>query len=165
MTLHSMLPFRTQVRRMRLGALLAIGLAIALAGCASITDSGTGASGGSETITPGAEIPGTSRTQGTLAGDVVAGPTCPVERAEDACPPKAVPNREVQILNPNNAVAATAMTDSNGRFSVLLAPGVYRVIVPIMQGQVGMRQMQNVTATITAGQVTTVKIELDTGIR
>jgi hypothetical protein len=100
-----------------------------------------------------------------LAGDVVAGPTCPVERAEDPCPPKAVPNREVQILGPNNAVAATATTDTNGHFSVQLAPGMYRVIVPAKQGQVGLRQLQNVTATITAGQATTVKIELDTGIR
>lgn len=162
MTPHSMLPFRTYLRRMRLGALLAIGLAMALAGCASITGGG---SGGAETITPGAETPGTSTTQGTLAGDVVAGPTCPVERAEDPCPPKAVPNREVQALSPNNAVAATATTDTKGHFSVPLAPGVYRVIVPIKQGQIGMRQLQTVTATITAGQVTTVKIELDTGIR
>jgi len=144
---------------MRLDALLAFGLALALAGCASITVSGSGAAG---TTIPGA---GTSGTQGTLAGDVVAGPTCPVERAEDPCPPKAVPNREVEILGTNNAVVATAMTDSKGHFSVTLAPGTYSVTVPIKQGQIGMRQMNNVTANITAGQVTTVTVELDTGIR
>ena len=119
---------------MPLGALLVFGLALALVGCASITVSGSGAAG---TTTPGT---GTSGTQGTLAGDVVAGPTCPVERAEDPCPPKAVPNREVEILGANNAVVATAMTDSKGHFSVALAPGSYTVSVPIQQGQIGMRQ-------------------------
>jgi hypothetical protein len=144
---------------MRLGALLAFGMALALAGCASITVSGSGAAGTSAPTT------GTSGTQGTLSGDVVAGPTCPVERAEDPCPPKAVPNREVEILGTNNAVVATAMTDSKGHFSLALAPGTYVVTVPIKQGLIGMRQTSDVKASITAGQVTTVKIMLDTGIR
>src|SRR5260221_8130722 len=34
---------------------------------------------------------------GTIAGDVVAGPTCPVEQAENPCPPAVVKNREVDI--------------------------------------------------------------------
>jgi len=147
--------------RLRLGALLALGLAfgLALAGCASITVSGSGAAGTS------APTSGTTGTQGTLAGDVVAGPTCPVERAEDPCPPMAVPNREVAILGANNAVVATTMTDRKGHFSVALAPGAYTVTVPIKQGQVGMRQLSGVKANVTAGQVTTIKVELDTGIR
>lgn len=142
-----------------MAALLAFALALALAGCASITVSGSGATG---TSTPGA---GMSGTQGTLAGDVVAGPTCPSERAEDPCPPKAVPNREVQIVGANSAVVATAMTDSKGHFSVALAPGAYTVTVPMKQGQIGMRQTSDVKANVTTGQVTTVKIMLDTGIR
>ena len=93
-------------------------------------------------------------------GDVVAGPTCPVERAEDPCPPKAVPNREVEILGTNNAVVATAMTDSKGHFSVALAPGSYTVSVPIQQGQIGMRQVSDVKANVITGQITTVKIML-----
>ena len=159
MTQSTIALLRTRMRRMRLGALLAFGLALALAGCASITVSGSGAAG---TNTPGTE---TSATQGTLSGDVVAGPTCPVERAEDPCPPKAVPNREVDILEANSVVVATAMTDSKGHFSVALAPGTYTVTVPIKQGQIGMRQENTVKANITAGQVTTVKVTLDTGIR
>ena len=149
---------------MRPVALLAFGLALALAGCASITISGSGATGTSATGTS-TPTSGTSGTQGTLAGDVVAGPTCPVERAEDPCPPKAVPNREVEILGANNAVVATAMTDSKGHFSVALAPGAYLVTVPIKQGLIGMRQESIVKANVITGQVTTVKIMLDTGIR
>jgi len=96
---------------------------------------------------------------------VVAGPTCPVERAEDPCPPKAVPNREVRILAANGAVAVTVTTDAKGHFSVALAPGTYTVSVPMKRGLIGMRQMNDVKASIVAGQVTTVKIELDTAIR
>src|SRR5258706_12471624 len=51
-------------------------------------------------LRPGAADQGTPASpvgtaQGTLHGTVVAGPTCPVERAEDPCPPKPVPGREV----------------------------------------------------------------------
>jgi hypothetical protein len=149
---------------MRLGALLTFGLALALASCASITVSGSGAA---ETSTQGTNTPGAvmSGTQGMLTGDVVAGPTCPVERAEDPCPPKAVPNREVEILGTTGAVVTTATTDSNGHFSVALAPGTYTVTVPMQQGQIGMRQESDVKANVITGQVTTVKVVLDTGIR
>ena len=57
------------------------------------------------------------------------------------------------------------MTDSKGHFSVALAPGSYTVSVPIRQGQIGMRQESDVKANVITGQVTTVKIMLDTGIR
>jgi hypothetical protein len=162
MTRQIVIPLWTHLRSKRLVALLAFGLTLALAGCASITVSGSGAAGTVGTGTPGA---GASGTRGTLSGDVVAGPTCPVERAEDPCPPKAVPNRAVQILGTKNTVVATVTTDSKGHFSLLLAPGTYTVTVPIQQGQVGMRQESDVTANVTIGQVTMVRIMLDTGIR
>jgi hypothetical protein len=154
------------MRRWPLTAALAIGLALAIAGCASLTVSGSGATAtsatGSVATTPGTT---TSGTQGTLAGDVVAGPTCPVERADDPCPPRAVPDREVQIHGENGAVVATVTTDSKGHFSVALAPGTYSVVVPGKPGQVGLRQVTDVKASVSAGQVTTVRVELDTGIR
>ena len=93
----------------------------------------------------------------------VAGPGPPPGLV--AVAPKAVPNREVEILGANNTVVATTTTDGKGHFSVALAPGTYTVTVPIKQGLIGMRQMSDVKANITAGQVTTVKVELDTGIR
>jgi hypothetical protein len=159
MTQGAITLLRARLRRMRLGAPLALSLILTLAGCASITVSGSGAAG---TSTPRA---GTSGTQGTLAGDVVAGPTCPVERAEDPCPPMAVTNRPVEIRGTNGALVTTTTTDSKGHFSVALPPGTYVVTVPIKQGQIGMRQESDVKASVTAGQVTTVKVMLDTGIR
>ena len=102
---------------------------------------------------------------GTLTGDVVAGPTCPVERAEDPCPPKPVPNREVRVETTDGALVATTTTDGMGHFRVALAPGSYAVRVKIGPGMIGMRQMQIPQVRIGAGQTVNVLIELDTGIR
>ena len=71
----------------------------------------------------------------------------------------------IEVLDANNAVVATVTTDSQGHFSVALAPGSYTVTVPIKQGQVGMRQVSDVKVSVIAGQIATVKVMLDTGIR
>jgi hypothetical protein len=104
-------------------------------------------------------------SQGVLAGQVVAGPTCPVERAEDPCPPRPVPNRVVLIELPVGTLVAKAMTDAHGQFQVALAPGVYMVNVPGGGGLAGGREGVRVQATVHVGQVSHVKLELDTGIR
>lgn len=103
--------------------------------------------------------------QGTLVGDVVAGPTCPVERVGNPCPPRPVPNRQVRIESPTGDVVTTVTTDARGHFSVHLAPGHYVVRVAIIPGQVGLRQVTPGDVTIVAGQITSITIELDTGIR
>jgi Carboxypeptidase regulatory-like domain len=128
------------------GALLLVSLAMLLAAC------------GLSSSVPGAG-------QGTLTGDVQASPTCPVERAGQTCPPAPVPTRQVQILDANGKVAATTTTDAHGHFSVTMAPGSYVVKVAIVRGQVGVRQITPGKVTVTAGQTTTVTIEMDTGIR
>ena len=102
---------------------------------------------------------------GTIAGDVVAGPTCPVEQAENPCPPAVVKNREVDIQTPAGRTVATTTTDANGHFSVAVPPGAYIVHVKIEQRQVGMRQTSPGDVTVIANQTSTVHIELDTGIR
>ncbi len=103
--------------------------------------------------------------QGTLVGDVVAGPTCPVESIEHPCPPKPVPDRRVTIQTPGGAVVTTTTTDANGHFSVTLPPGNYVIQVTVGPGLVGIRQVTPGNVTVVAGQTVSVKIELDTGIR
>ena len=102
---------------------------------------------------------------GTIAGDVVAGPTCPVEQAEHPCPPAVVKNREVDIQTPAGRTVATTTTDATGHFSVDVPPGQYVVHVKIEQGQVGMRQTTPGDVTVSVNQTSTVHIGLDTGIR
>jgi hypothetical protein len=148
-------------------------LAIAAAGCgASSLGSGSGGIPASQqgTQPPSAQptstqgTPPTSR-QGVLSGKVVAGPTCPVERAEDPCQPVPVAHREVRIQTPGGTVAATVTTDAQGRFSATLAPGAYVVRVAIVREQVGLRQPSPEQLTVRAGKTTSVTIMLDTGIR
>ena len=70
---------------------------------------------------------GSGAGQGTLVGDVSAGPTCPVQSTDHPCPPKPVPNARVTIETPSgSAVVATATTDAQGHFSVSLTPGQLR---------------------------------------
>lgn len=108
---------------------------------------------------------GSGTGQGTLVGDVSAGPTCPVESSDHPCPPKPVPNARVTIETPSgSAVVATATTDAQGHFSVSLPPGDYRVRIEPGKGGLP-RQDQPENVTIRAGATTSVKIELDTGIR
>jgi hypothetical protein len=135
-----------RTRAVSLGVLLA--LACVLAACGLQPASG-----------------GTQQHEGTLMGTVVAGPTCPVERAENPCPPKPVPNREVRIETTGGTLAATVTTDGQGRFTVALAPGSYVVRVTMAPGLIGMRQTQVPRVQIVAGQTVHVQIELDTGIR
>lgn len=102
---------------------------------------------------------------GQLEGTVVAGPTCPVERPDQPCPPRVVPGRTVRIETPQGSVIATTTTDAQGHFAFSLAPGSYLVRVEIVPGSVGMRQQTPGDVMVSAGSVTTIQIVLDTGIR
>lgn len=113
----------------------------------------------------GCGLSGPGAANGTLTGDVVAGPTCPVERVGQSCPPKPVPNREIQILDASGAVAATTKTDASGHFSVSIAPGAYVAHVSIVRGGIGASQVTPGNVTVAEGKSTYIKIELDTGIR
>jgi hypothetical protein len=113
----------------------------------------------------GTSAPAVGTAQGTLHGTVVTGPTCPVERAEDPCPPKPVPGREVKIASPAGRVVATVTTDGQGHFQVVLAPGNYIVFVVGTAQALGSGRAATVQATVRARQTTAVTISLDSGIR
>jgi hypothetical protein len=140
----------------------------ALAGCRISSTAGSATDGSTTdvTVTAGATSISTfSGPTGIIAGDVVAGPTCPVEQVENPCPPAVVTNREVDIQTPGGRTIATTKTDAKGHFSVAVPPGQYVVHVKIVQGQVGMRQTTPGDVTVIVNQTSTVHIELDTGIR
>jgi hypothetical protein len=169
------------VFRASLALALTLGLALALGACGQISVVAPEA-----TTTASATSSPYSGPHGTITGDVVAGPTCPVEHAEDPCADRPVPDRQVTITTsgstppnvpPPNAApytaqttptappAASTTTDANGHFSVDVPPGSYVVRVAAGLGLLGMRQITPGNVTIAAGQTTYIKIELDTGIR
>ena len=103
--------------------------------------------------------------QGTLAGKVVASPTCAVESVVKPCQPAPITHRAVSIEDASGKVVASTTTDGQGQFTVALDPGAYVVKVAIVTGQPGLRQLTPGDVTIVAGKTTSLKITLDTGIR
>jgi hypothetical protein len=101
---------------------------------------------------------------GILIGNVVAGPTCPVETAEQPCPPRSLPNRLVLIETPGGTIVMRVTTDQQGQFRVTLAPGTYRVLVPSDSNRFPIQGTPQ-QVTVVAGQTMQMLVELDTGIR
>src|SRR5215218_2707848 len=78
---------------------------------------------------PGAD--GSTPVQGTLQGDVLAGPTCPLEHATHPCPPAPIAARKVVIAQQKQRVMTVVTTDQ-GRFSAHLPAGQYQVEVEVI---------------------------------
>lgn len=105
----------------------------------------------------------TPRPTGLLVGAVLAGPTCPVEREDNPCPPMPLANRQVRALTPEGDVADTVRTGPDGRFVLEVPAGDYLLEVEL-QGIEIAKEMP-LPATVREGAVTEVQIEVDTGIR
>lgn len=145
--------------------ILGAGLVISLSACAP------GGTAGAPQSTSTAAPPqststsaSTPTTQGTVNGLVVAGPSCPVERADQPCPPKPVPDRVVMIETTGGKVVTHVTTDQKGRFTVTLAPGTYDLqVLPGASLYPVQRQRQQVTVVV--GKTVQVQVMLDSGIR
>jgi len=152
---------------------LVAGLAFVLASCGS-SDRATTAASSTATTNPSSTTikTGTSATNTTVlepppiegtgvAGRVTAGPTCPVERSDQPCPPNPVAGR-VEAIDAAGHTAGSAPTDSVGRYAIRLGPGNYTLRVAIAE----MFPVCPETAvSVPAGPVVTVDIGCDTGIR
>jgi len=96
-----------------------------------------------------------------IYGSVMAGPTCPVERAGHPCPPKPV-TAVVDVRNVYGDIVASTHTDSAGRYAVSVRPGTYAVLV--ITGAIFPRCPID-TVTVLSGSPRRVDISCDTGIR
>jgi hypothetical protein len=101
-----------------------------------------------------------SSTSGFVAGRVMAGPTCPVERVGHPCPPRPVV-AEVQARAAGRVVASTR-SGADGSYRLELPVGNYTV------GVVGKNLFPRCTAraaTVTSTHTTAGDITCDTGLR
>ena len=57
-----------------------------------------------------------------MHGTVSAGPTCPVEQADEPCPPEPVA-ATVHATNQSGEEIATTQSGGDGRYSIALPPG------------------------------------------
>jgi hypothetical protein len=106
---------------------------------------------------------GDTASKGTLSGNVVLSPTCPTERTDGACAPRVAAFRQVRVMSTRQVITTTT-TDKQGHFAMLLAPGDYTVLINNLSPGVR-KPAQGVPVHIKAGQIYSVKIVLDTGIR
>jgi hypothetical protein len=96
---------------------------------------------------------------GTVTGRVVAVPCAPVEKAGEQCAGR--PVASLTILFSNGKVSVAAVTDSNGGYTVRLAPGTWKVAMKnymrIISGPT--------TIALSAGSTVVANYVLDSGIR
>ena len=136
--------------RAPLSACLLVALACLLAACAAGTDSA------STTSLPG--------RVGEVAGRVLAGPVCPVETdpPDPRCADRPVPGAVITVTLPDGSAVATVTSDADGRFSLALPPGRYRLTPQPVAGLLGTAAPADVV--VAAGATTGLAFAYDTGI-
>jgi hypothetical protein len=109
--------------------------------------------------------PGSGDASTGIGGTVTAGPVCPVERnpPDPGCAPRPVAGATIVIRDGSGAQVAAAISGADGAFFVSLSPGDYVVDPRPVQGLLGTAAQQ--PASVTAGAVTVVQLDYDTGIR
>ena len=102
----------------------------------------------------------------TVRGAVTAGPVCPVvtDPPDPACDDRPVAGAEIVIRDEAGEEVARAMTDDDGTFAVVLAPGRYLVEPQPMEGLLGTAGTQELVVR-TGEAPAPLAISYDTGSR
>lgn len=94
------------------------------------------------------------------------GPICPVERVGHPCTPTPAmyAAHPVTVYSANKAtIIATLTPDAQGRFSAMLLAGTY--FVDVEHQTIGAVRGVPATISVRSGQIVTLSIDIDTGIR
>jgi hypothetical protein len=127
----------------------------------------------SATASPSAETPEPpgSATAGEsgIEGIVLAGPTCPVERADSPCPDRPVSLR-IGVFPVRSGINTppqlTFTSGEDGRFRVAVPPGMYVLETACgPQSCTPLPQLKPAAVAVQAGRYTDVTLSADTGIR
>jgi len=102
----------------------------------------------------------------TLRGIAVAGPTCPVvtDPPDPGCQDRPIGGARVLVTDASGSEVASAVTDEDGRFSVELPPGTYRLVPQPVTGLMGTAAPVTVRVIHGAAMVP-ITLAYDTGIR
>ncbi len=138
-------PRRLRLRGTAAAATIAVGLLVASCGS------------GTQPTTP----PTTTPPTGTAYGYVTAGPTCPVERPGQPCPPHPV-SAAIDAHDSSGNTVASTRSDSSGRYALSLPPGSYVLVVVIPSV---LPHCPDTAVTVRPSSTTRADIHCDTGIR
>lgn len=128
---------------------------------APTTASSTTTSGSSPTATTSTAPPVLPPSGTGAYGYVTAGPTCPVERQGQPCPPRAVA-AGIEARAVGGTTVASTRSDASGRYAIDLSPGSYTLVVVTPSGW---PRCPDTSVTARPGSATRVDISCDTGIR
>lgn len=95
-----------------------------------------------------------------LTGQVVASPTCPVQRIGHPCPPKPVAVRLRAVAIGSGGGSVRFASDRQGGFRVALPPGTYRI-----ENVGGVFPRCDARETVPARAFRKIVLHCDTGIR
>jgi hypothetical protein len=101
----------------------------------------------------------TATTRSGLRGGVRRAPISPVCIAEKPC---SAPVKHAQLTFTRGTVSRSVVTDADGRYRVLLAPGRYTVRIGATVARFGSKPQ---AAVVTAGRISVRNFTIDTGIR
>ena len=99
-----------------------------------------------------------------VTGTVLAGPTCPVERIppDPRCADRPVSGAEILFVKDAGESAGGALSDAQGRFSIVLPAGRYTLTPQPVRGLLGTAPPQVI---LLADADIRVTLRYDTGIR
>lgn len=98
-----------------------------------------------------------------VRGVVLAGPTCPVERAGQSPCVRAVSGATILALDSARHEVGRANSDATGAYFLRLPPGTYRIAPQAADGLMGIPTES--TVTVPDGAPVQLNLEYDTGIR
>jgi hypothetical protein len=108
----------------------------------------------------GSASSGGAGRDGTIRGQVLTAPTCPVERPGSPCPPGPAVRVQVVATSDDGGVRVRTRTDEHGTFTLHVRPGHYRVVAT---GGIG--STDSAMVDLPASGAVTVQLMLDSGIR
>jgi len=97
-----------------------------------------------------------------IEGNVLLGPTCPVQRVDSPCPDRPYVATIDVVDATSGATAATVTSGDDGRFRVLVPAGTYR-LVPRNTGT--LPHGTEVSVTVVEGLLSEAQVNYDSGIR
>ncbi len=96
-----------------------------------------------------------------VSGQVLLGPSCPVETAESPCPPTPLSGAKVEIVQ-DGKVTSSGETDGQGEFTLDAPTGTVTVRAETTEG---LPSETSQTVDLQEDQTATVTLTLDSGIR
>ena len=94
---------------------------------------------------------------------MLLGPMCPVETQASPCPDEPLPGIEVEAIASDGQVAATAVSNEAGHFSMSVAGGDYTLEVVLAEDP--SRSARPVEVSVETGAKVEVDVHVDSGIR